>query len=278
MEADLHVHTTASDGMLTPYEAVREAALTGLSAVGITDHDSAEGIQPALKAGSELGIEVVPGIEINTDYEGRSLHILGYYLDFNSPILTAKLNYIKHARILRVTAIVEKLKDQGFEIHIDDVMKLVDCGAVGRPHIALALYKKGLISSPTEAFRSHIGRGRPAFVPRYMMTPIEAVSLIREAKGIPVFAHPGTSKSDHMIPELISAGLMGLEVYHPEHRPETQMHYLSLTYRYRLLVTGGSDSHGPLYKNKIKIGEVRIPYHYVDVLKERKSDIDAKRI
>ncbi len=277
MEADLHVHTTASDGLLTPHEAVREASLSGLRAIGITDHDSVDGIKPAIRAGRSFIIEVVPGIEINTDFGGRGLHVLGYYLDFQSTSLEEKLIYLRDARNLRASQIVKKLQNLGFVIDMDDVIQLVRMGVVGRPHIAQALYKKGYVRTPTDAFRQYIGRGRPAFVPRYKMTPLDAVTMIREANGIPVFAHPGTANADHLIPDMIERGLLGLEIDHPEHDEKTRQHYREIANRYKLLKTGGSDSHGALYKTNVPIGGVCVPYQVVTDLKRIKEEIKTDK-
>jgi predicted metal-dependent phosphoesterase TrpH len=274
MDVDLHVHTTASDGLLTPHEAVREASLTGLRAVAITDHDSVEGIRPALRAGRTFAIEVIPGIEINTDYRGKGVHILGYLLDYQSSALEEKLMYLRNARYLRASQMVQKLQSLGLSIDMDDVMQLVGFSLVSRPHIAQALYKKGYVRTPTDAFRQYIGRGRPAFVPRYKMTPMEAVRVIREAKGIPVFAHPGTAGADHLIPDMISEGLLGLEVFHPEHNDDKRAHYLDLAEYYGLIYTGGSDSHGPMYKSNVLIGDVHVPYQVVLNLKRLKEEIE----
>jgi 3',5'-nucleoside bisphosphate phosphatase len=274
MDVDLHVHTTASDGLLTPHEAVREASLAGLRAVAITDHDSVDGIRPALRAGRTFAIEVVPGIEINTDYRGRGLHVLGYYLDYQSSSLEESLMYLRNARYLRASQMIQNLQSLGLSIDMDDVMQLVGYSLVSRPHIAQALYKKGYVRTPTDAFRQYIGRGRPAFVPRYKMTPMEAVRTIRGANGIPVFAHPGTAAADHLIPAMVDEGLLGIEVYHPEHNADKRAHYLDLADYYGLIYTGGSDSHGPMYKTDVKIGDVRVPYQVVANLKRLKEEIE----
>ncbi len=274
MDVDLHVHTTASDGLLTPHEAVREASLAGLRAVSITDHDSVEGIRPALRAGRTFAIEVIPGIEINTDYRGKGVHVLGYLLDYQSSALEEKLMYLRNARYLRASQMVQKLQSLGLAIDMDDVMQLVGFSLVSRPHIAQALYKKGYVRTPTDAFRQFIGRGRPAFVPRYKMTPMEAVRVIRESKGIPVFAHPGTAGADHLIPDMIAEGLLGLEVFHPEHNDDKRAHYLDLAQYFGLIYTGGSDSHGPMYKSNAMVGDVRVPYQVVLDLKRLKEEIE----
>lgn len=274
IEADLHTHSTASDGADTPAQIVEKAAAMGLKAVGITDHDAVDGLAEALKRGKEIGIEVVPGVEINTDYEGQEVHILGYYIDFQHPSLLATLEDMRRFRRQRIETMVGKLRALGLDIHIDEVKEVAGEAAMGRPHLARVMMEKGYVSSVTEAFERYIGLGRPAYVPRTHLTPFAAVEIVRKAGGIPVLAHPGLVGRDEIIPRLISVGLMGLEVWHSDHTAEDASRYLALAEKLDLLVTGGSDYHGGEVKPDIPLGGWGVSYSRVLALKEAKRMIE----
>lgn len=273
VEADLHTHSTASDGADTPAQIVEKAAAIGLKAVGITDHDAVDGLAEALQRGKELGIEVVPGVEINTDYEGQEVHILGYYIDFQHPSLLATLEDMRRFRRQRIESMVGKLRALGLDIHIDEVKEVAGEAAMGRPHLARVMMEKGYVNSVTEAFERYIGLGRPAYVPRTHLTPFAAVEIVRKAGGIPVLAHPGLVGRDELIPRLISVGLMGLEVWHSDHTAEDANRYLALAEKLDLLVTGGSDYHGGEVKPDIPLGGWGVSYSRVLALKEAKRMI-----
>lgn len=273
--ADLHVHTTMSDGIWTPAEVVRMAKDAGLKAVGIADHDTVDGLVPAFTAAADYGVEIVPGIEINTDYRERGIHILGYYFDLDNNTLAAQLARIRQARRERVADMVQKLQSAGIRISDEQVLRLAGPGTVGRPHVARALIALGLASSVQDAFNRFLLRGRPGYVERYKITPAEAICIIRQSRGIPVLAHPGSAGLDEIIPELISCGLLGLEVYHPEHNVTAARRYACLARAYGLLITGGSDAHGPDYRCPTQVGSYRIPYEYVPALQKKKKEIEA---
>ncbi|MDN5364383.1 MAG: 3,5-nucleoside bisphosphate phosphatase [Eubacteriales bacterium] len=273
VEADLHTHSTASDGADTPAQIVEKAAAIGLKAVGITDHDAVDGLAEALQRGKELGIEVVPGVEINTDYEGQEVHILGYYIDFQHPSLLATLEDMRRFRRQRIESMVGKLRALGLDIHIDEVKEVAGEAAMGRPHLARVMMEKGYVNSVTEAFERYIGLGRLAYVPRTHLTPFAAVEIVRKAGGIPVLAHPGLVGRDELIPRLISVGLMGLEVWHSDHTAEDANRYLALAEKLDLLVTGGSDYHGGEVKPDIPLGGWGVSYSRVLALKEAKRMI-----
>lgn len=273
IEADLHTHSTASDGADTPAQIVEKAAAMGLKAVGITDHDAVDGLAEALQRGKELGIEVVPGVEINTDYKGQEVHILGYYIDFQHPSLLATLEDMRRFRRQRIETMVGKLRALGLDIHIDEVKEVAGEAAMGRPHLARVMMEKGYVSSVTEAFERYIGLGRPAYVPRTHLTPFAAVEIVGKAGGIPVLAHPGLVGRDEIIPRLISVGLMGLEVWHSDHTAEDASRYLALAEKLDLLVTGGSDYHGGEVKPDIPLGGWGVSYSRVLALKEAKRMI-----
>ncbi|MDH7481978.1 MAG: PHP domain-containing protein [Armatimonadota bacterium] len=276
-QADLHVHTTASDGTLTPEQVVREAARIGLAAVGITDHDSVDGIKEAVGTGKTVGIKVVPGIEINTDVGNEEVHILGYFIDDESVALRRHLENLRQGRLDRAKKIVERLNKLGVNISFDDVLKVADKGSVGRPHIARAIVNAGYADSPGDAFGRYLARGAPAYIPRYKVSPFEALHTIKEALGVPVFAHPGTSKHDELIPQLVEVGLKGIEVYHPEHSPAQTEHYLRIAEKYNLIATGGSDSHGPNMIKTVPIGYVTVDVSVAYELEELAGKLASSR-
>ncbi len=244
--ADLHVHTNASDGTWSPAEAVRTAARLGLRAIAITDHDTLDGIPEALRTGERVGVEVVPGVEINTDYAGTEVHVLGYFVDFQEESPLLKLLYrIRKARDERARNMVEKLRQLGVGISFERVKELADGAVVGRPHVARALIELGIVRDLREAFAKFIGPGAPAYVPRYKLTPQQAIAEIMNNGGVAVLAHPGLIGKDELIAEAVEAGLTGLEVLYPEHTPECRRRYTELACTYNLVVTGGSDCHGP---------------------------------
>ena len=267
--ADLHTHTVFSDGSYTPEALVRLARDAGLGAIAITDHDSVAGIEPALAAGSAAGIEVIPAIELSAEYEGRELHILGYFLDHTSPRLTAALRELVHNRIERVHAMVGKLRDLDVDLSAEAVFEFARGAPPGRLHVAQALLKKGYIASLPEAFNKYIGDRSPAYVCGFKFSPREAIDLLRGCGGVAVLAHPYLIRNDALIPELAGYGLSGLEVYYPEHSQSVINFYLELARRLGLAATGGSDFHGHA-KPDVPLGIITIPYELVDALRKKK--------
>lgn len=261
MRFDLHVHTTASDGTLTPAEVVRQAAAAGLVAIAITDHDSIEGVSEALDAAGALdeAISVIPGVELSAVHEGIDVHILGYFVNHTDPELRAHLADLRSARLNRARAIVETLEAAGYELSIVEVMDLSEGGAVGRSHVARALVNRGHAADVSDAFRRLLGRGRPFYVPKDVRTPSEVLRVILDAGGIPVLAHPGVTGVDDLIPTLVADGLAGLEAYHSEHDPGERERYALLATELGLLVTGGTDYHGPSAPHPV-LGGVDIPH------------------
>ncbi len=268
---DLHVHTTCSDGLLPPEEVVIKAKEVGLTAVGIADHDSVNGIEKALTKGTEIELEVVPAVELSCLYNNNDIHILGYYLDYQNPELLDFLDKVQQQRLERAHKIVGKLSEQGVNINVDRVLELSAGASVGRPHIAQVLLEKGYVNSFNEAFWKFIGYHCPAYVAKMEISPPEAINMIKKFSGIPVLAHPGSYHSDELVYFLIEAGIAGLEVWHPEHSQSSADHYLEICQKNGLLVTGGSDCHGGR-KGKIFMGEVRVPYHYLSELKQKRFE------
>ena len=258
-EVDMHCHTTASDGILTPTELVCLASKLGLKGVGITDHDTIQGWREAEEAGETYQVVILRGIELNTDWQGKEVHILGYELDGTSKYLNDKLLYLQRAREQRMLEILERLRIQGIELDVDEVKQYSQGESIGRPHIAQALMIQGYVESVREAFDRFIGSGAPAYVPRYKLTPEEGIELVREAHGVAVLAHPGIQKLEERIPYWTEMGLQGIEVLHSEHKAEDAVFYRALAAKYGLLVTGGSDFHGEERKPGAKLGNWGMP-------------------
>jgi predicted metal-dependent phosphoesterase TrpH len=276
MYIDLHIHTTASDGSLTPSQVVRYAKEKDLKAIAITDHDTIEGNEEAIIEGRREGIEVIPGVEISVDYSPGSMHMLGYFITTEDTTLKEKLTILQESRADRNPKIVEKLNKLGLALTYDEVVQISGGGQIGRPHIAQALLKKGYIKSIQEAFDRYLGKGSPAYIDKFRLGAEEAITTITDAGGIPVLAHPFTlhcKSSDELevlVKKLVNQGLQGLEVYYSEHNKRQISHYHLLAKRYNLVITGGSDFHG---KNMGGIdlgtgrGNLKVPYTLFERLK-----------
>jgi 3',5'-nucleoside bisphosphate phosphatase len=264
---DLHTHTTASDGALSPRELVRQAARVGLRVLAVTDHDSTEGLAEALaEARHHPPLEIVPGIEINCDADAAEIHVLGYCMDYEAPWFQAFCREQREERRARVRRIAERLEALGLPIDPEEVWALVQEGSAGRPHVARVMVRRGYVASVREAFSRYLATGRPAYVPRRKLTPVEAVRVIRRAGGVPVLAHPGLADRDAMIPALVAAGLLGIECYYNEHSAARTAHYLQLCRDHRLLATGGSDFHGPPVR-PARLGTPTVPLGAWDALR-----------
>lgn len=249
--ADLHTHTTASDGTSAPAENVRLAREAGLAAVAITDHDTMAGVEEALEEGRRLGITVVPGVEISTSADGADIHVLGYGLDWRDKGWNEKLESLRLVRNRRNERIIERLNRLGIDITLQEAKEAAardvrerEGASVGRPHIAELLVRKGIVGSMREAFDRYLGAGCPAYVGLERISPFEAIGWIREAGGKSVLAHPGLYRNDALVEEIARGGVDGIEVFHSDHGAEDRIRYAAVAERHRLLVTGGSDYHG----------------------------------
>ncbi|MBN1937555.1 MAG: PHP domain-containing protein [Anaerolineae bacterium] len=266
---DLHLHSTASDGQFTPTELVHMSLKKGLVVIALTDHDTTEGVQEATqaaaKAESETALVVIPGVEISTDVPGQyEIHILGYYIDLEDAVLQQRLATMRESRLSRARAIWERLDKLGHLVSWERVLVLAGDGSVGRPHIAQVLVEAGYAKSIQDAFQKYIGRAGQAYVPRPKLRPQEAIELIRDAGGVPVLAHP--SHVIEHLPELVRAGLMGLEVYYNGY-PDIEVQFLKrLAEKHDLIVTGGSDFHGPDVMEYAELGGVYVPWDVVETL------------
>jgi 3',5'-nucleoside bisphosphate phosphatase len=251
---DLHSHTTASDGTLAPRELVRLAARHGVRVLAVTDHDSTGGLAEAMDEAKSLPpLEVVPGLEINCDVAGAEVHVLGYCVDWEAAWFQEFLGAQREERRKRVYRIAARLAELGMPIDPEDVFALVKEGSAGRPHVAPAMVDRGYVKSVREAFDRYLSMNGPANVPRRRFTPAEAVGVIRRARGVPVLAHPGLANRDELIPELVEAGLLGLEAFYPEHSAGQITAYREMCACLGLIATGGSDFHGP------RVGGARHP-------------------
>jgi predicted metal-dependent phosphoesterase TrpH len=262
---DLHVHTTASDGTLTPEETVSLALELALSAIAICDHDSVDGCEPAIEAAGDTALTVVPGVELSATCGDLGVHILGYYLDHTSHSLRSRLLSLRDARMARAQAMVDALATAGFSVTLSGVLEHAGDGSVGRSHIARALVAAGDVDSVEEAFARYIGRGGPYFIEKDLMDGETAIALIHEAGGAAVLAHPGVNRADVVVDGLVSAGLDGLEADHSEHSPAQREHYEALADRLDLVVTGGSDFHGPEAKGG-SLGATRVDENALELL------------
>ncbi len=242
---DLHLHTTASDGALSPTELVREAKVRGLECIAVTDHDSTNGIEESIAEGQRLGIQIIPGIEMSTDIPRAEVHVLGYFLDYHDEQFQVVLQQLRDGRRDRAEKMVGKLAEMGLPIPWDRVQEVAGAGSVGRPHVAQVMLEYGYVSSLAEAFTEYIGRNAPAYVERYKLTPAEAVQMIRGVGGLPVLAHPSEVVTlSQVLPELVTAGLVGLECYYFGYSPEAVEGLVALADERGLVPTGGTDFHG----------------------------------
>jgi predicted metal-dependent phosphoesterase TrpH len=257
---DLHTHTNHSDGTFTPPELVRLASQRGLEVVAITDHDTTDGLEEATGAGRELGVDVVPGVELSAEHQGTSVHVLCYWMDRENEGLQAELVRLRSERFLRGEAMVEKLRSLGYPVSFERVREIAGNGNIVRPHVAQALVEAGVVADEEEAFDRLIGDDGPAYVPKHALGPLEALELVRRAGGSCVLAHPGMWSAEAPVPEdlieaMAEAGMAGLEADHSDHSPEQRQHYRDLAKRLGLVVTGGSDCHGTRY-DPVRLGSV----------------------
>jgi len=245
---DLHTHSTASDGVYSPSELLHRASAVGLRVLALTDHDTTNGVAEATQASRELGIDFIPGIEINTDTGGGEVHVLGYFPELERSAFQAVLTTLRDARERRGQRMVELLNANGIAISWERVREIAK-GAVGRPHVARALLEAGYVQSIPEAFDKYIGKGCVGYIQRYRLSPIDAARLIDSANGLPVIAHPldlpGLTILHKWLPDLCAAGMAGLETYYGPYTEANERELRALAGEYNLIPTGGTDFHGP---------------------------------
>ncbi|KXG43825.1 PHP domain-containing protein [Tepidibacillus decaturensis] len=271
MRADLHSHSTASDGLNAPADNVKLAKEAGLAALGVTDHDSVSGIDEAIKMAEKIGIEVVPGIEMSTVEKGQDIHVLGYFIRYKDKEFLNTLDELQKARDKRNEMIIVKLNELGIQITLDEVKKKIrrEGANVGRPHIAEVLIEKKVVDTMEEAFDLYLGKKGKAYVNPIRISPEEGIDIIKKAGGVPVLAHPGLYDDDEMVVRLIKYGLKGIEAFHPDHDEEAEKRYQEMGETYGIIVTAGSDFHGSRNGEMFHapIGTKMVPYQVVERLK-----------
>jgi 3',5'-nucleoside bisphosphate phosphatase len=265
--ADLHLHTLFSDGTFTPEELAERGGRLGLLAMALTDHDTVEGCARMGKACASLGIDFIPGTELTAEFDGNEVHLLGYFVETEHPRLLGEIKKFQAVRQNRIREMASRLNKLGVPLRADAVFELANCRSPGRPHVGRALVLEGLCASLDEAFDKYLKKGRPAWVPKYKISAIDAIDLIHDAGGLAVLAHPGLNHCDHIIPSLVQQGLDGLECFHTRHNGGMPEHYLKMAERLNLLVTGGSDCHG-YSKGKPLIGGVKLAGVHLEKLRE----------
>jgi 3',5'-nucleoside bisphosphate phosphatase len=253
-KADLHTHTIYSDGALTPKELLDLAKKKNLDIIGITDHDTIDGIDEAICYGNEIGIQVIPGLEISTDVEGQEVHLLGYFINHKDPELAKYLQFFRNERLERAKRILSKLEKIGFSVSLDEVQKIANNSPICRPHIAKAMVDKGIVNNFHTAFNKYIGDTRPAAEKKIHVSPQSAIKIINDAGGLAFIAHPGKMK-ESILTNLINLGIDGIEVIHSSHRKYQQKFYRGIVNQYCLLESGGSDFHGGLRNDEDNFGK-----------------------
>ncbi|NMB83075.1 MAG: PHP domain-containing protein [Ignavibacteria bacterium] len=266
VKIDLHMHTTHSDGAFSPTELVLKAKAAGLDIISITDHDSVNGIKEAIAVGKDTGVEVIPGLEISTDLDEKEVHLLAYFIDIDNEELQKYLSFFRDERFHRAKRIVQKLRNLGLSITIDDVIDHARNSAIGRPHIAYAMVNLGLISNYYEAFERFIGDYGPAFERKIHVSPQSATKLISDAGGLSFVAHPGYMKESILI-DLIKAGIDGIEVIHPSHSESQINFYRGIVNQYCLLESGGSDFHGGKKEDGENLGKYNISPNHLEAMR-----------
>ncbi len=265
--ADLHIHTYYSDSTSSPAEVVEDALKAELSCIAITDHDILEGVAPTIEAARGHDLEVVPGIELSSEFEGVDIHILGYFVDHDKGPLFDKVGIFCDARVERMKQMIMNLKAVGVNnIEYEEVSALTKSRAVGRAHLATILLQKGWVPNFKQAFEKYIGPDCPGFAPKFKQTPFEAIDLINQSGGVAVMAHPMLTQKDELISRFAKSGLKGLEVYYPNCTDTVVQFYERLAKKHGLIATGGSDAHGKA-KSYTYVGKRSIPYDIVDQLK-----------
>jgi 3',5'-nucleoside bisphosphate phosphatase len=277
---DLHLHTSASDGLLSPDALVDRLAQAGIHTFSVTDHDTVAGLARAEAAAARHGLRFVPGIEITAVEDGLDVHMLGYGFDPTSSKLLEFLEAQRAERLSRAYRIIDRLKELGMPLDVDQVIGHTPPSsgkAIGRPAVARAMVVKGYVDSVSDAFNRFLGSGKPAFMPRTGAPAAEVVDIIARAGGVASMAHPGVTKRDALIPGLVARGLAAIEVWHSDHDDETTMRYLAQAEALGLHMTGGSDYHGDLPDRNARLGGIGIPQaafdRFVGVLRDARARI-----
>ncbi|HXF58325.1 MAG TPA: PHP domain-containing protein [Candidatus Saccharimonadales bacterium] len=272
-QIDLHMHSNASDGSFTPDEVARMAAGNGVEVFALTDHDTLDGLPAAAACAVRSGIRLITGVELSVSEEGMDVHLLAYGFDESDPTLVAAIGRYREGRRERARKILMRLKGLGIRIALEEVEEIASGGALGRPHVAEALLRGGHVETFNEAFQRYLGHHGPAYVPKPRVTLEEATTVVRDAGGVTILAHPGTLNRDHLIPAWARRGLDGIEVWHSKHDPASVDRYRGYAHLHGLLMTGGSDYHGERTPGVV-IGSVAVP---LDILGPLDAALKARR-
>lgn len=266
---DLHAHTTASDGTLEPAELVDLAAERGLRWLGVTDHDTVDGIPETRRQAETAGVTIIPGVELSTTERRAEVHVLGYGVDPDEPSLRDALASLAAARVRRIEQMIEKLRDAGYDIDGDAILTQAEVGSIGRPHVARALIAIGAVESIDDAFRRFLTPGTPGWVPRESFTPEQAVGLLVAHDAVPVLAHPfSTGDIAGVLGRLAPIGLRGMEVWYGEYDERQRETLREIARQWDLVPTGGSDFHGPNFREGRELGSAPVPESVVASLVE----------
>jgi len=271
-EVDLHMHTNLSDGMLSPAGLLERVRGTRLKAFAVTDHDTLDGYLAVRALLQDGDPELIPGVELSVDCHGEDLHLLGYLFDPDHAGLNAELSRFREERNRRGRLMVQKLEQLGLDVPYDEVLRQAGGSAVGRPHVAEAMVRAGVVSGFDEAFKKYIGNDGPAYVPKAKLTPGRAIALVHSAGGVAVLAHPGINAMYRFADELAGMKLDGFEVYHYSHNRQQVRQFKELARRLKLLPSGGSDFHGRHYTEG-EIGAEPVPLEFLERLKQRAGEI-----
>lgn len=272
MPADFHIHSTASDGTFTPTQILKTAKSLRLTSISITDHDSVDGIAEELEQSKKFGIHAIPGIELSSVSDNsQDVHMLGYFIDWKSNELKKHLKNLREMRVNRAKKIVDCLNSHGYRLSFQEVLEVAGGlnSSIGRGHIATVLTRKGYVGDIKEAFEKLLKRGATCFVEKYRVRPEEVLKRIINLGGVPVIAHPGHVSVD-LIESLIEKGLRGIEAFHPDHKPEQVQFFRNFAEKRGLIITGGSDCHGPHSARGLRMGSIILSDSYTrKLLKER---------
>ncbi|MCX7762331.1 MAG: PHP domain-containing protein [Candidatus Kryptonium sp.] len=269
MRVDLHLHTYYSDGVYSPSEVVMKAKENGLDVISIVDHDTTDGLEEAIETGKEIGVEVIPGIELSSSINGTDIHILGYFINWRDENFQVYLKVFRELRSLRAKRIIEKLNALGISLKFENVVEIAKYSPISRVHIASALVRYGFVNDFHEAFSKYLNPGCPAYEKNIDLSPRKAIKLIADVGGLSFIAHPAKFISENDLASLIELGIDGIEVIHPSHNEELVRYYRSIANEYFLLESGGSDFHGGLRQDERCIGAYTVPYKFVETMKQR---------
>lgn len=276
-KCDLHIHTTFSDGSLTPHEVVKWASHKDIYAIAITDHDTIEGIEYAINSSKLYDIIIIPGIELSCIFEDEEIHLLGYFFNLQNVDLLETLKILKQSRELRGEKIIKKLNNLGFSLTIQEVNDIAGNGVIGRPHIAKAMINRNYVSSVQEAFDKYLNKHRPAYVDRYRLSLKDGINLIHRAGGSAVLAHPGLIKTDKIFYQILKMAIDGIEAIHSKHTLQDTLRYRQVANENKLIITGGSDFHGDFNDKLPVLGDYFVDYSHANLLYRKANYYKERR-